>query len=98
MSISIPSGIIIILFSSYTVLSLFYSDINISNNRIIIRKLFIRKNLYSMDIRDIKKVKIRKVPFSHNLITFYTNGVTIRKIVDNNMLDNIKSILGYFKK
>ena len=98
MFISIPSGIIIILFSSYTVLSLFYSDINISNNRIIIRKLFIRKNLYSMDIRDIKKVKIRKVPFNHNLITFYTNGVTIRKIVDNNMLDNIKSILGYFKK
>lgn len=94
---SIVCGIIILLITLYLIYIELYSDLSINNNRIIIRKRYLIPNLYSLDIRDIKRVVIKKVPFNYSRITFYTNTIKVNKTISNNNLDEIKNILGYFK-
>ncbi len=95
---SIVCGIIILVLTLYLIYRELYSDFSLNNNRIIIRKRYLMGNVYSLDIRDIRRVKIRKVPFNFSRITFYTTTFKIDKVVSNKNLDEIKDILGYFKK
>ena len=95
---SVVCGVIILLLTLYLIYTELYSDLSLNNNRIIIRKRFLMGNVYSLDIRDIKRVKIKKVPFNFSRITFYTTTFKINKTISNKNLDEIKDILGYFKK
>ena len=95
---SIPCGVIIMTLTLYLVYVELYGDISLNNNRIIIRKRFLMGNVYSLDIRDIKRVIIKKVPFNFSRITFYTTSFKVNKTISNKNLDEIKDILGYFKK